>query len=371
MKFLKLTKAETAKLQKQYKFGSDLSAQDAVVKIFNPYGRGRWYLVNQDPQDPNYIWAIVEISDVEVGSVSLDELQSVRIPVYGYKFPLEKDLGFTQRNAMEVYMSVREGKYFAEGGEIKVKVDDKDIYNPKHYKGIFQDSDKDGVPDIDDLQPKNPKLHGKVEELKFSQVFEKLLRTKKALDNIMRAAIAKLKVISPVGSTIYARTKTPYSIVNKLVNKKLTSIEKSKVGDIEGLGDLIGTTVVVKSLQDIEIVAKQLDKGALGEVLEKKDYYAKPKAGYMAIHYINIFEGVAIEIQLKTYRQKEINGLSHEAYKYENLDADRLLYLTSLIDKADRGNKKAALEIDELFLDKKAVEHSLYKDKIRLNKLPS
>lgn len=371
MKFLKLTKAETAKLQKQFKFGSDLTAQDAVVKIFNPYGRGRWYLVNQDPDDPDYMWAIVELMDVEVGSVSFDELQSVRIPVYGYKFPLEKDLGFSPRNAMEVYASVKDGKYFARGGEIKVKVEDKDIYNPKHYKGIFQDSDGDGVADIDDLQPKNPKLQGKVEEMKFTQVFEKLLRTKKALDNIMRAAIVKLKVVSPVGSTIYARTKTPYSIVNKLANKKLTSIERSKVGDIEGLGDLIGTTIVVKTLKDIQTVAKQLDDGAVGEVLEKKDYYTSPKSGYMAVHYINIFEGVAIEIQLKTYRQKVINAISHQAYKYENLDADRLLYLTSLINKADRGDKKAALQIDELFLDKKAVERSLYQDKVRLNKLPS
>ena len=202
MKLLKLTKQEVAKLQKQYKFGSDLSKQDVVVKIFNPYGRGRWYLVNQDPKDPDYIWAIVDLGmGPEVGSVSLSELQNLRMPVYGYKFPLEKDR-FTQRNAVEVFEGLQRGNYFADGGEIKVEVAQKDIYNKNHYKGIFQDSDKDGVPDIDDAQPKNPKLQGEVEELKFSQVFDRLIKTKRSLDKIMRAAISKLKVISPVGSTI-------------------------------------------------------------------------------------------------------------------------------------------------------------------------
>jgi ppGpp synthetase/RelA/SpoT-type nucleotidyltranferase len=371
MKLLKLTKQEVAKLQKQYKLGSDLSKQDVVVKIFNPYGRGRWYLVNQDPDDPDYLWAIVDLGmGPEVGSVSFSELQNLRMPVYGYKFPLEKDR-FTQRNAVEVFEGLQRGNYFADGGEIKVKVAAKDIYTKGHYKGIFQDSDKDGVADIDDAQPKNPKLQGEVEELKFTQVFDRLLRTKKALDKIMRAAIVELKRISPVGSTIYARTKTPYSIVNKLIVKKSTSLERSKAGDVEGLTDLIGTTVVVKSLDDINDVAKKLDKGVLGEILEKKDYYKSPKAGYRAIHYITIFEGVATEVQLKTYRQKEINEASHEAYKYENLEADRLLYLTNLANEADKGNKKSQIEIDKIFLDKKALKQSLYKDKIRGNKLPS
>lgn len=371
MKLLKLTKQEVAKLQKQYKLGSDLSKQDVVVKIFNPYGRGRWYLVNQDPDDPDYIWAIVDLGmGPEVGSVSLSELQNLRMPVYGYKFPLEKDR-FTQRNAVEVYEGLQRGNYFADGGEIKVKVAAKDIYTKNKYKGIFQDSDKDGVPDIDDAQPKNPKLQGEVEELKFAQVFERLLRTKKSLDKIMRAAIEELKRISPVGSTIYARTKTPYSIVSKLINKKSTSLERSKAGDVEGLTDLIGTTVVVKSLDDINDVAKKLDKGVLGEILEKKDYYKNPKAGYRAIHYITIFEGVATEVQLKTYRQQKINEASHEAYKYENLEADRLLYLTNLANKADMGNRTAQLESDKIFLDKKALKESLFKDKVRRNKLPS
>ncbi len=105
--------------------------------------------------------------------------------------------------------------------------------------------------------------------------------------------------------------------------------------------------------------------------MEKKDYYEKPKAGYRAIHYITIFEGVAVEVQLKTYRQKDINWASHEPYKFENLEADRLLYLTNLANEADMGNKKAQIQIEKILLDPKALKQSLYKDKIRGNKLPS
>ena len=67
------TKDINDKLFKQYQFGSDLSKQKAVAKIFNPYSKGRWFLLNSDPSDPNYIWAIVEM-DGEVEVIS-DELK--------------------------------------------------------------------------------------------------------------------------------------------------------------------------------------------------------------------------------------------------------------------------------------------------------
>ena len=67
-----LTKADTAKLQSQFNRGSDMS-QKVVVKIFNPYGKGRFYIMNQDPNDPDYMWGIVQMGDeIEVGSIFHD-----------------------------------------------------------------------------------------------------------------------------------------------------------------------------------------------------------------------------------------------------------------------------------------------------------
>jgi hypothetical protein len=109
------TKEIDKKLAAQYHLGADLNAQMVVAKIFNPYGNGRWFLVNSDPADPDYLWAIVQIGDiVEVGSVSRRELETLRVGRFG--FPLERDLGFSQRNAQEVYNGLLNGKFYAKGG---------------------------------------------------------------------------------------------------------------------------------------------------------------------------------------------------------------------------------------------------------------
>ena len=104
------------KLFSQYNLGSDLSKQMVVAKIFNPYGAGRWFLVNSDPQDPDYLWAIVDLFDVEVGSVSRTELESIRIGKHG--LPLERDLYFKPINAEELLNGLMQGKYYKKGGLI-------------------------------------------------------------------------------------------------------------------------------------------------------------------------------------------------------------------------------------------------------------
>jgi hypothetical protein len=105
----------------QYKFGSNLSKQKVVAKIFNPYGEGRWYLLNSDPDDPDYLWAIVSMhGNVEIGSVSRNELMNLRLTKYG--LPLERDLYFSPKNAQEVYQGLLEGKHYAKGGGVGKKL---------------------------------------------------------------------------------------------------------------------------------------------------------------------------------------------------------------------------------------------------------
>jgi len=371
MKTLKLTKDEIKKLQSQYVKGGDLATQDVVVKIFNPYGRGRWYLINQDPNDPDYLWAIVDLGyGAEVGSVSLSDLENLRVKVFGGRFPLEKDRGFNRKNALEVYNGLREGKFFKDGGEVEIKVLD-DVYNKSRYKGIYEDSDKDGVPDIDDKSPKNPKVTETVETVKFQEVFDSILKTKNEMKVKMKKVVEKLVAIAPKDATIYARTKSPFSILNKLVNKKMYNMKPTMDGDVEGLTDLVGTSVVVNSLADINKMRDKLDDGYLGSIMERKDYYEKPKDGYMAIHYIVNFQDTPVEVQLKTKRQKALNESSHNPYKFKNLDSAKLLQLTKLADQADRGDKTAQRSFDLLIKDPKELEYSLYADKKRLNRLPS
>ena len=102
------------KLFSQYNLGSDLSKQMVVAKIFNPYGAGRWFLINSDPQDPDYLWAIVDLFDIEVGSVSRTELESIRIGKHS--LPLERDLYFKPINAQELLNGLMQGQYYKKGG---------------------------------------------------------------------------------------------------------------------------------------------------------------------------------------------------------------------------------------------------------------
>ena len=108
------TKIIDQKLFAQYPLGAELGSQKVVAKIFNPYGRGVWYLLNSDPDDPNYIWAIVDLFEIETGSVSRTDLETIKVPPFN--LPLERDLYFEEINAQELWDGLMAGKHYAEGG---------------------------------------------------------------------------------------------------------------------------------------------------------------------------------------------------------------------------------------------------------------
>ena len=114
------TKSIDDMLFAQYKFGSDFDKQKVVCKIFNPYGDGTWYILNSDPEDPDYLWAIVKMfGNVEVGSVSRSELRAISF--FGMNLGLERDISFTPINAKQVYEGLLKGEHFAKGGKIGFK----------------------------------------------------------------------------------------------------------------------------------------------------------------------------------------------------------------------------------------------------------
>jgi hypothetical protein len=102
-----MTKAITEKAQKQYPLGSDMN-QKVVAKFFDPCGSWGWYVMNQDPNDPDYLWGIVKGNEVEMGSFSLSELESIERP-FGLK--LERDLHFQEMTAQEVWDKLNKGKH--------------------------------------------------------------------------------------------------------------------------------------------------------------------------------------------------------------------------------------------------------------------
>ena len=55
-KIMLFTQADQTKLQKQWRIAEQEEVPDkrmVIVKIFNPYGHHTWYVVEQDPDDPD------------------------------------------------------------------------------------------------------------------------------------------------------------------------------------------------------------------------------------------------------------------------------------------------------------------------------
>lgn len=102
-----MTKEITKKAQRQFSRGSDMD-QMVVAKFFDPCGSWSWYLMNQDPNDPNYLWGIVKGTFVEVGSFSLSELSSHKRAL---GIGIERDLHFDPKPAKEILDRLNNGEH--------------------------------------------------------------------------------------------------------------------------------------------------------------------------------------------------------------------------------------------------------------------
>ena len=94
-----LTKEITKKATEQFDKGSELDDQMIVAKFFNPMGRGTWYLMNL-ADDGDYAWGIVDLHEVEMGSFSMNELQSAKLP---FGLGIERDMYFEPIKASELW----------------------------------------------------------------------------------------------------------------------------------------------------------------------------------------------------------------------------------------------------------------------------
>jgi ppGpp synthetase/RelA/SpoT-type nucleotidyltranferase len=246
--------------------------------------------------------------------------------------------------------------YYKRGGKMpKVHiVNEGKQYNNRMYEGIVGDYDNDGISNADDPNPMRKGDKESIEQLKFEKTFNYVVDTKNTLDNDLNEFVDKLKEKAPSSSAIYGRTKTPFSIINKLVSSRMLDQKR-------GLKDLIGTTIAVNNLKDLTKMADLTLVGQFGKVLEFEDFYSSPKDGYRAYHFIVEHNGVPVELQIKTTRMKEIGLLSHDAYKNKTLNAEYMNFLTELANRADKGEKDAIQEFDLIMQDKEGVERKLNK----------
>ena len=246
----------------------------------------------------------------------------------------------------------------AKGGRTRIENDGVD-FNEEMYRGVLGDRDKDGVENADDVAPNNPDISDKIEkDTPFSDTFRTLLADKKMYDDSMYSIIGEMEKMLPKKFDIIARTKTPFSILKKLVGKKL-KFKKDKYGNVvnKGLTDVIGTTIATNNNAELMNLRSMIgidegDMGVYGEVIEVDDKFKIPSCGYRAIHYIVLYNGVPVEIQLKTKRMKMLNEFSHPYYKAGDLDCDGMGELSEIVTMADNGSKEAQKEFADIFADK-------------------
>lgn len=230
----------------------------------------------------------------------------------------------------------------------KVKIVNKgQKFDENRYKFLLDDFDKDGTANVDDKYPFDKNKTGFVEGSPLSESIINLIDIKTKLDDTMYDAVDKIVKFSP-SSDVYARTKTPFSILNKLVKKRLLDPNK-------GLTDLVGTTIAVDDYSELKKVQNKINNGELGVVLEEEDFYENPNDGYKAIHYILLVDGNQIEVQLKTKRAKEIGEITHKAYKKGGIDVANAEYLSDIVEKADKGEESSIQLYDGLIKDKEEI----------------
>ena len=97
-----MTKEIKEKAQKQFDDGSDME-QMVVAKYIDAMGGWKWFLMNMD-KDEDYCWGIVKGHEVEMGSFSIKELQSMSPRI-------QRDLYFEPVKASEIWEQLNKGEW--------------------------------------------------------------------------------------------------------------------------------------------------------------------------------------------------------------------------------------------------------------------
>lgn len=92
----------TAELREKLRTNAEAPGEDhvPVVKFFNPAGAGTWLATELGDDDTLYGIADLGFGCPEVGSFSLSELHSVRLP-FGLR--IERDIAFSTEHALSAW----------------------------------------------------------------------------------------------------------------------------------------------------------------------------------------------------------------------------------------------------------------------------
>ena len=105
---MKIITAEIERLFNRYPLYSQDGKGDSarvLLKVFNPYGAGSWYVLEAGEKQPNgdreLYGYVTGLGANEYGYFMLSDLVNTRVRVFGMRMPLERDRYFkgTMRDA--------------------------------------------------------------------------------------------------------------------------------------------------------------------------------------------------------------------------------------------------------------------------------
>ena len=72
------------------------TAQVPICKLFNPCGAATWLIFAREKDEPDILWGLADLGMdcIEYGTISLSELQSLRLP---FGLTIERDFLFTPK----------------------------------------------------------------------------------------------------------------------------------------------------------------------------------------------------------------------------------------------------------------------------------
>jgi ppGpp synthetase/RelA/SpoT-type nucleotidyltranferase len=319
---------------------SSIYSLKTIVVDGTKYAKGGMIEIDEDGSNiPSKLQEVFDQFNEDEDSYK--EMERLRLKAQEVGYDFDYDLSGEPTEFMKI-------NKMAKGGRTISIVNDGVKFDKSKYKAVYGDYDKDGVVNIDDANPLDKSKSGNVEEIELKNTFDKLLGVKAELDDIMYDAVDTLDEKAPKGADIYARTKTPYSILKKLVEKRMLDPKR-------GLTDMIGTTIAVDNQKELVELRDKIDNGLLGKVLDRDDFYKRPNAGYRAYHYIVEYKGVPVEVQLKTKNMKKLHEVAHKSYKLGTLNPKTLNEVSIVFMKADKGDAKSKVQMEKLLSNKKQL----------------
>jgi hypothetical protein len=101
------TKHILKRLQSQYVAGEiNLKSLKVICKIFHPLAEVEFYILFQDPEQPDKLKAIINENDITIGDISMKTLEKMAF----YNYPMEREYLFEPTPAEHVWEKLTKGE---------------------------------------------------------------------------------------------------------------------------------------------------------------------------------------------------------------------------------------------------------------------